>query len=147
MRLSKPPRTGKYFRKLLISSRALMHPRVEVAGSHVLCANVDRRRDIRAADVHDMLAAWVKATAGRRINQVGIMPGMPSQAAAAHIFLRHRCDQAAGVRVLRVLEEFAHGRLFDNATGIHDRDAFTAAGDHAQIVRDQQHGQAKLRYQ
>ena len=45
------------------------------------------------------------------------------------------------------MEQFAHGRLFDDAPGVHDSDALTAARHHAKIVGDEQNGQAELRHQ
>ena len=40
-------------------------------------------------------------------------------------------------------EELAHRRLFDDAAGVHDDDALAELGDDAEVVRDEQDGQAE----
>ena len=43
-----------------------------------------------------------------------------------------------------IRDRFLGGRLFDNLTGVHNRDVMSDLGDQRQVVRNEDHGKAEL---
>src|SRR5581483_11505311 len=111
----------------------------EVAGLHFL----PRRRE-RSARVHRVRAAGVEVAAARRRGGVGDLaleddaPGP-----GARVGLGDRREQRRGVGVERLGEKLARLGQLDDLPHVHDRDAVADVLDHAQVVGDEEVGQAE----
>ena len=81
--------------------------------------------------------------AGRSM-RFGTAPGMVVSSSWTCAEGRHRADQAAGVRVLRIGEQRARVGLLDDLAGVHDRHPVAHLGDHPQVVGDEDDGRPGL---
>ncbi len=88
------------------------------------------------------LAAGREHAAGQRRAETRQEPGDGHEGGGvlAGAEARHAAQEAHGVGVARVGEQIAGRALFDDAPGVHDPDALAHAGDHAEVVADQQDG-------
>ena len=97
--------------------------------------------------------AWQRASAnGQRgakrqpagwLAGLGTLPSMVDRRSRTHVQPRDRAQQADGVRMLRVVEQRLHRRALDDLAGIHHDHLVDQFGNHAQVVRDDQHGHAQ----
>ena len=73
----------------------------------------------------------------------GTDPGNRRKSLALLADLRHRGEQAFGVRVVRAREQVSHRRFLHDLAAVHHDDARRRLGDDAQIVRDEQNRRAE----
>ena len=87
----------------------------------------------------------MEVAAGRRVLGRGHIT-FDDELLASCAWVRHGrgCNQGAGVRVPRVCEQRVLAGNFDNAPQIHHRDAVADVLDHAEIMADEQVGEAEL---
>ena len=98
-----------------------------------------------AADVGGQRAARRERAALGHVDQVHRRARNRHQTTVAFaVGARHGTQQAHSVRHGRVVEDGVNVRLLDRATGVHDDDVVGHAGDHAQIVGDEDDGRTGL---
>ena len=110
------------------------HPaRRLVRPAHVLQLGV-----VGEAPVDAEGTARAELAAGGQLDQVGRQALDGAQPfAPVRVDARQRAQQRPRVRVLRRLEDLLHWTLFDDLTGVHHDHALAQAGDHTEVVRDQ----------
>jgi len=67
--------------------------------------------------------------------------------APAAFQVRDGVQQGLGIRVLRVVEDVAHAPAFDGYAVFHDQHVVADVVDHAQVVGDEQAGQAQALFE
>ena len=102
----------------------------------VTTTEVDRNRELLAADRHDLRAARVEPAACRWVREVGRRTVDVVQAGRRQA--DRRGQQLAGVGVLRCREHLRDHALLDDPAGIHHRDPVTGLRDDPEVVRDEQ---------
>src|SRR5262245_3307395 len=137
-RPNSPRRTGKCFFSPRTSRTGGAMFQKPAAGDGVTEPEVRRLRG--GATLHRLTAAGMEGTPGWQAREVRRLPGNRVERLLA-AELRHRAQQRARVRVLRVVEQLLHRRLLDDLASIHHRDAIAHLGDDAEVVRheDQRH--------
>ena len=94
-------------------------------------------RPLDAAAGLGQRAARMERAARRPVAQ-GRRPALdPDQRRVAGIERRQGGEQASGVGMARVVEHGIDVAALDDAAGVHDGDRIGHAGDHAEVVRDQ----------
>lgn len=107
--------------------------------------NVAQRRPRCPADVLGKPAAWVEATARRRVRGVGRVAGQDDAPPAALAPRRQRrCRRKKSLRVGMEWprHDVGGGALFDDDAKIHDGNAVRDMPDHVEVVRDNEVGDA-----
>ena len=89
-------------------------------------------------------AAFGKATAGRRVAQIGQASGNGREPTLFLAEPRDRRKQPLGIGVDRALEDVLSSSLLDDLPGIKHGHLVGDAPDHSEIVADEDHGQAAL---
>src|SRR5215471_4944401 len=89
-------------------------------------------------------ATWIEGTASRRVREVrGLSLNTPEPRAA--IGQRgHGVEQCLGIGMRRLVKNGAYGRPLDQLAGIHYPYIVTHFGDDADIMGDEDHGEAAL---
>ncbi|MNR02420.1 hypothetical protein D3C85_1182700 [compost metagenome] len=91
--------------------------------------------------MHRFTAARCERTADRRFDQIrGSTDDRDQRLALLLVQTRHRPQQSFGIRMLRILKDFPSGTRFHHFTSIHDDDPVTHAGNHAEIMCNQNDG-------
>src|SRR5215831_5698583 len=92
----------------------------------------------------DQRAARGEAAARRRVQERRRLALDGGEATDRTGHLGNRGDQRLRVGMRRRLEDLPHRAAFDDAAGIHDRDAVAHAADDTEVVGDEQDGHAGL---
>ncbi len=103
--------------------------------------DLDQLRLDRFAALEPLAASRHELATGREIENAGHVArnrGKPLEPFAVHS--RQRCQQAARVRMQRILEKLLDRRHFLNFSGIHDDHPVAGLRHDGQIVCDQQNG-------
>src|SRR6516162_8985037 len=93
---------------------------VEMAGLALSITDLAQRRLLDEAARHAELAARVEGAARRQALQIGRLARDGAKLADRRIEPRRRAQQRARIGMLRIVENVAYRRLFDNAPAIHD---------------------------
>src|SRR5262245_38687434 len=94
-----------------------------------------------------MRAAGCESTARRQVHERRRLAVDGRKARACSRHPGNRGDQRLCVRVRRALENLRHGPTFDDAAGIHHRNAVAHPGDDPEVVGDEQDRHPRLRLQ
>src|SRR6516164_8882202 len=86
---------------------------------------------------HAPLAPWIEGAAGRQALQIGRLARDGAKLPDRRVEPRRRAQQRARIGMLRIVEDVAYRRLFDNAPAIHDEHAVAEPRDHAQRMGDE----------
>src|SRR5215813_6864634 len=135
-------RTGKCFLSPRTSRTGedIVH---EPATGDASVARAEVTRLIGHAARHDLRAARVERAPGWEPGQIrGLTADGIERLLAAE--LRHRADQRARVGMLGGVEELAHGRLLHDLARVHDGHPVAHLRDDAEVVRDEDQGDAGL---
>ena len=130
----------------VVEGQALAHDLLGAMAGHELARAAGNRLHGRlggVADVGGQRATRRERAALGHVDQVHRGARNRHQAAVAFaVGTRHGTQQAHGVRHGRAVEDGVDVRLLDRAAGVHDDDVVGHAGDHAQIVGDEDDGRA-----
>ena len=98
----------------------------------------------RLAEAHVLRprAPWGKRAAHGHLAQIRRRARYGGERLALAFIHGQRGQQAAGIRVLRVCEQFPRGAKLHDMTAVHHRDAVADLRGHAQVVRHKHHGHA-----
>ena len=114
------------------------------AGEPVLEGLPGQRRLLGPALVRGARAPGGEPAALRRAGQVGRQPGNGVQRLAGVLLeLRNRGEQGLGVGVVHLGEQLVRLGGLHHPARVHHVDPVRVPGDHAHVVRDQQHGHAQ----
>src|SRR5205085_7262891 len=104
-------------------------------------------RKLTVTDLLNVIATRSKRAAGFQMCDVGRQSGYLIQPALFRGWIRHRTEQAFGVRISRSSKELSGSCLLEDLTGVHHDDVIRHAGDHAEVVSYQNHTRAGLLFE
>ena len=99
------------------------------------------------ASVPRVRTAVVEAAAARPRRRWWNGAGNGSESLALLADLRHRAEQAFGVRMMRAREQLIDRRVLDDLAAVHHDDTRHRFGDDTEIVRDEKNGSTEAMLQ
>ena len=129
----------------LAHARQLVDPVVEMAAAAAAVADVVERRRVDAAALLDEAAARREdAALPDRARQRREAGNVVERRAALEAGPRQAAQEAGGIGMARVVEEFARRAFLDELAGVEHADAAAQRGDGGEIVADEQDRGAEL---
>ena len=119
---------------------SLQNPSSILAETNFGRLNLRRRR----GELARARASGMEFTAGREPRWIRHRAGDCFEPLNSLSELRNRAEQTFGVWMLRTVEQIFDGRIFHDATGVHDSDRVGVFCDDAQVMRDQHDGHASI---
>jgi len=116
----------------------------EMTARHVSVPDLIERGMFGCAPVPRVLTPIVKATATRPRRRWWDRARDRRETLAFVTDLRHRVEQAFGVRMMRGGEQLVHRRLLDDLAAVHHDHTRHGFRDNAEVVRDQQDRRSEL---
>src|SRR5688572_1905549 len=126
------------------SARAASLAIIQVAGGKVAGSDFAQDRRLLRASRHGVRAAGMEVTTRRRRERRGYLAHNWLELRLARIETRHLLEQRLGIRVVRPREDLLGARRFDDAAKVHDDHPVGEMLHHAEVVADEEVGEAEI---